>query len=112
MMSVFCGAPDCGANSHATARASRAAGLTFRPAVAKPGKKAKQIVIGTGKLHLHEGQKKPLFLHLNKAGWALLEKQGKLTIHATVTIKSTGVATVTSKRTLHLVFVEKKKKKH
>jgi Tol biopolymer transport system component len=112
MMSVFCGAPDCGANSHATARASRAAGLTFRPAVAKPGKKAKQIVIGTGKLHLREGQKKPLFLHLNRAGWALLEKQGKLAIHATVTIKSTGAPTVTSKRTLHLVYVKKKNKKH
>jgi Tol biopolymer transport system component len=110
MMKVFCGAPDCGANSHATARASRAAGLPFRPALAKPGKKAKQIVIGTGKLHLREGQKKPLFLHLNKAGWAMLEKQGKLTIHATVTIKSAGVPTVTSKKTLHLVFVKKKKK--
>ncbi len=112
MMSVFCGAPDCGANSHGTARASRAAGLPFRLARAKPSKKAKQVLIGKGKLHLHEGQTKPLFLHLNKAGWALLEKQGKLTIHASVTIKSTGLPTVTSKKTLHLVFVGKKKKKH
>jgi Tol biopolymer transport system component len=110
MMNVFCGAPDCGANSHATARASRAAGLPFRPALAKPGKKAKPILIGKGKLHLREGQKKPLLLHLNKAGWALLEKQGKLTIHATVRIKSTGAPTVTARHTLHLVFVGKKKK--
>jgi Tol biopolymer transport system component len=110
MMIVFCGAPDCGANSHATGTASKAAGLRFRPAPAKPGKKAKQILVGKGKLHLREGQKKPLLLHLNKAGWALLEKQGKLTIHATVTIKSTGAPTVTAKHTLHLVFAGKKKK--
>jgi Tol biopolymer transport system component len=110
MMNVFCGAPDCGANSHATARASRAAGLRFRPALAKPGKKAKQIPVGKGKLHLTEGQTKTLYLRLDKAGWALLEKQGKLTIHATVTIKSTGLPTVTSKHTLHLVFAKKNKK--
>jgi Tol biopolymer transport system component len=109
MMNVFCGAPDCGVNSHATGKASRAAGLRFRPASAKPGKKAKQVLVGKGKLHLTEGQKKTLYLHLNKAGWALLEKQGKLTIYATVTIKSTGLATVTSKRTLHLVLKQKKK---
>jgi Tol biopolymer transport system component len=111
MMNVFCGAPDCGANSHATGKASRAAGLRFRPASAKPGRKAKQILVGKGKLHLTEGQRKTLYLHLNKAGWALLEKQGKLTIQATATIKSTGLATVTSRHTLHLVFVDKKKKK-
>ena len=110
MMNVFCGAPDCGVNSHATGKASRAAGLRFRPATASGKKKAKQVLVGTGKLHLTEGQKKTLYLHLNKAGWALLEKQGKLTIYATVTIKSTGLATVTSKHTLHLVFKKKKKK--
>jgi Tol biopolymer transport system component len=109
MMKVFCGAPDCGASSRATGRASRAAGILVRPAAAKPGKKAKQILVGTGKLHLKEGQKKPLFLHLNKAGRKLLEKQGKLTIQATVTIKSTGAPTVTSKHTLHLVLKKKKK---
>lgn len=109
MMIVACGAPSCGANSHATGSASRAAGLRFRPAPAKAGKKAKQILVGKGKLHLTEGQTKTLYLHLNKTGWALLEKQGKLTIHATVTIKSTGLATVTSKHTLHLVFAKKKK---
>jgi Tol biopolymer transport system component len=110
MMIVACGAPDCGANSHATGKAYHAAGVSFRPASAKPGKKAKQILVGKGKLHLTEGQRKTLYLHLNKAGWALLEKQGKLTIHATVTIKSTGLASVTSKHTLHLVFKQKKPK--
>jgi Tol biopolymer transport system component len=110
MMIVACGAPDCGANSHATGSASRAAGLRFRPALAKTGKKAKQVLVGKGNLHLTEGQKKTLYLRLNKAGWALLEKQGKLTIHATVTIKSTGLATVTSKHTLHLIFAKKKKR--
>lgn len=110
MMNVFCGAPDCGANSHATAKASRAAGLSFRPALAKPGKKSKQVLIGKGKLHLTEGQTKPLFLRLDKTGRAMLERQGRLTIYATVTIKSTGAPTVTLKHTLHLVFKKKKKK--
>jgi Tol biopolymer transport system component len=111
MMNVFCGAPDCGANSHATGKVSRAAGLSFRPALAKPGKKAKQVLVGKGKLHLTEGQTKTLYLRLNRAGWTLLEKQGKLTIHATVTIKSTGLASETFKKTLHLVFKKTKKTK-
>jgi Tol biopolymer transport system component len=111
MMIVACGAPSCGANSHATGSASRAAGLTFRPALAKPGKKAKQILVGKGKLNLTEGQKKTLYLRLNKAGRTLIEKQGKLTIHATVTIKSTGAPTVTAKHTLHLVLKKKKPKR-
>ena len=111
MMNVFCGAPDCGANSHATGKVSRAAGLSFRPALAKPGKKAKQILVGKGKLHLLEGQTKTLYLRLNKAGWALLEKQGKMDIKATVTIKSTGLASETFKKTLHLVFKKTKKTK-
>jgi Tol biopolymer transport system component len=110
MMNVACGALDCGANSHATTRASQAAGLRFRPSPAKPGKKTKQILVGKGTLHLTEGQTKPLFLRLNKAGRALLEKQGKLDIQATVTIKSTGLPTVTSKKTLHLVFKKKTKR--
>jgi Tol biopolymer transport system component len=109
MTKVFCGAPDCGANSHATAKASRAAGIRIRPSLARAGKKSKQVVIGKGKLHLTEGQTKPLLLRLNKVGRAMLEKRGKLTIYATVTIKSTGAPTVTSKHTLHLVL---KKKKH
>lgn len=110
MMAVFCGAPDCGVNSHATAKASRAAGLPFRPALAKPGGKAKQILIGTGKLHLKKGQTKQLYLRLNKVGKALLQKQGKMVIKATVTVKSTGLPKVTSKRTLHVVLKTKKKK--
>lgn len=113
MMKVFCNAPDCGANSHGTAKVVGPPRTTHRPArvAAKPGKKANQIAIGKGKLHLLEGQTKTLYLQLNKAGRAMLEKQGKLDIHATVTIKSTGAPTVTSKRTLHVVL-KKKKKKH
>jgi Tol biopolymer transport system component len=111
MMIVACGAPGCGANSQATGKASRAAGLRFRPATASGKKKAKQILVGKGKLHLTEGQTKKLYLHLNKAGWALLESKGKLDIHATVTIKSTGLASETFKKTLHLVFKKKTKKK-
>jgi Tol biopolymer transport system component len=110
MMIVACGAPDCGANSHATARVSTAAGIRFRPAPAKAGKKAKQIPVGKGKLHLTEGQKKTLYLRLNKAGRTLLEKQGKLTIKASVTIKSAGAPTVTAKHTLHLVLKKKSKR--
>jgi len=111
MMNVFCGAPDCGANSHATTKAVIPAGIRFRPATASGKKKAKQTLVGKGKLHLTEGQTKTLYLRLNKAGWAVLEKQGKLTIQATVTIKSTGLASETFKKTLHLVF-KKKKTKH
>jgi Tol biopolymer transport system component len=108
MMIVGCNAPVCNVGGNGTAKASRAAGLAFRPALAKPGKKAKQIVIGKAKLHLTEGQSKPLLLKLTKAGKALFKKQGKLTIQATVTIKSTGAPTVTAKHTLH-VFLKKKK---
>jgi Tol biopolymer transport system component len=105
---VFCGAPDCGASARATTRAAVPAGIRRRPALAKAGKKAKKTLVGTGKLRLHEGQTKPLFLRLNNAGWALLKKRGKLDIQTTVTVKSTGLPTVTSKRTLHLVLKKKK----
>lgn len=114
MMIVGCNAPVCNVNATGSAkvvgppRTARRLGSL----AAKPGSGAKLIVIGKGKLHLREGQTKPLLFHLNKVGWALLEKQGKLDVHATVTIKSTGAPTVTSKRIVHLVFKPKKKKKH
>jgi Tol biopolymer transport system component len=108
MMIVGCNAPVCNVGGQGSARSSRAAGVGLRPALAKPGKKSRQILIGKGKLHLTEGQSKPLLLYLNKAGKALFKKQGKLTIKATVTIKSTGAPTVTAKKTLH-VFLKKKR---
>jgi hypothetical protein len=113
MMIVGCNAPRCNVGATGGTRAVGPPRTTARPGLAaKPGKKAKLIVVGKGKLNLRKGQTKTLALHLNKAGWAMLEKQGKLAIHATVTIKSTGAPTVTAKKTIHVVFVKKKKKKH
>jgi len=111
MMIVGCNAPKCSLGAQGTTRASRVTGTSFRPSAAKPGRKAKSVVIGKGKLSLREGQTKTLSMYLDKAGAALLKKQGKLTVRATVTIKSTGAPTVTAKHTLHLVS-KKKAKKH
>jgi TolB protein len=111
MMNVSCGAPDCGASTRGSSpKSSMAAGLRFRPATSSK-KKPKMILVGDGKLKLREGQTKVLSMYLNKAGRALLEKQGKLDIQATVKITSTGQATVIAKRTIHVVLATKKKKK-
>ena len=112
MMSVFCGAPDCGASTRGSSpKAVAPAGLRFRPATSSK-KKPKAILVGTGKLKLHEGEQKTLSMYLNKVGRAILEQRGKLDIQATVTVTSTGQAPVTSKRTIHVVLAGKKKKKH
>ena len=113
MMSVGCGAPDCGASTRGTAsKASVPAGLRFRPATSSK-KKPKTVVVGTGKLKLHEGQTKTLSMYLNKVGRAALERRGKLDIQAMVKITSTGQATVTAKKTIHVVLAKKKPtKKH
>jgi Tol biopolymer transport system component len=110
MMNVFCGAPDCGASTRGSSPKSAApAGVRFRVATGSK-KKPKQIVVGSGKLKLHEGQRKPLLMYLNKAGKELLKQQGKLDIQATVKVTSTGQAPVIAKRTIHVVLAEKKKK--
>jgi Tol biopolymer transport system component len=113
MMIVGCGAPDCGASARGKLpSASVPAGLNFRPATSSK-KKAKSIVVGTGKLKLREGQKKTLSMYLNKAGKAILERQGKLDIQTTVKVTSTGLKPVTSQRTIHVVLAKpKKKNKH
>jgi Tol biopolymer transport system component len=112
MLNVFCGAPDCGASTRGTSpKGAAPAGLRFRAATSSK-KKPKPIVVGTGKLKLHEGQTKPLLMYLNKAGKALLEQQGKLDIKATVKITSTGQAPVTATKTIHVVLKKKPKKKH
>lgn len=51
-------------------------------------------------------------MYLNMAGKALLERQGKLDIQATVKVTSTGQAPVTSTKTIHVVLAKKKSKKH
>jgi len=110
MMIVGCGAPDCGASTRGTApKASHAAGLRFRPATSSK-KKPKPIVVGSGKLKLTEGQKKPLLMYLNKAGKDLLKQQGKLDIEATVTVTSSGQKPVVAKKTIHVVLKQPKKK--
>lgn len=112
MLNVFCGAPDCGASTRGRASKGVApAGLRVRLATSSK-KKPKAIVVGSGKLKLHEGQTKPLLMYLNKAGKALLERQGKLDIQATVKVTSTGQAPVTSTKTIHVVLAKKKSKKH
>lgn len=112
MLNVFCGAPDCGASTRGTSpKGAAPAGLRFRAATSSK-KKPKPIVVGSGKLKLHEGQTKALLMYLNKAGRALLEQKGKLAIQATVTITSTGQATVTATKTIHVVLAKKKSKKH
>jgi len=111
MMIVGCGAPDCGASARATApKASIPAGLRFRPASGSK-KKPKQVVIGSGKLQLREGEEKPLSLYLNKVGKALLKQKGKLDFKATVTVTSTGQAPVTSTKTVRVSLKQPKKKK-
>jgi Tol biopolymer transport system component len=108
MMSVSCGAPDCGASTRGTSpKSAMPAGLTFRPATSSK-KKPKPIVVGSGKLKLREGQTKTLSMYLNKVGKAVLERKGKLDIQATVKITSTGQAPVTAKKTIHVVLAKKK----
>ena len=108
MMNVGCGAPDCGASARATApKASVPAGLRFRPATSSKKKaKPKQVLIGSGKLQLHEGEEKPLLLYLNRVGKALLQQKGKLDFKTT----STGLAPVTQTKTIHVVLKQPKKK--
>ncbi len=112
MLAVSCGAPDCGASTRGTSPKSAApAGVRPRSATSSKAK-PKLTLVGAGKLKLHEGQTKTLFMYLNKAGKELLKRQGKLDIQATVRVASTGQATVTSKKTIHVVLAKKKKKKH
>ncbi len=114
MMSVGCSAPSCGVATKGTARYVAPPSTAYRLATTSSKKKKKgQIVVGTGKLSLLEGQTKTLSMHLDKAGRALLEQQGRLDIQATVTITSAGQGTVTSTKTLHVVLAKpKKSKKH
>jgi Tol biopolymer transport system component len=110
MMIVGCGAPDCGASTRGSApKGAIAAGLRFRPATSSK-KKPKTVVVGTGKLKLHEGQTKTLSMYLNKVGRAALERRGKLDIQATVKITSSGQAPVTATKTIHVVLAKKKPK--
>ncbi len=110
MLIVGCGAPDCGASTRGSSpKAAAPAGIRPRPATSSK-KKPKPILVGSGKLKLHEGQTKPLLMYLNKAGKELLKQQGKLDIQATVKVTCTGQAPVTSKKTIHVVLAGKKKK--
>ncbi len=111
MMSVACGAPDCGASTRgSSSKAAAPAGIRPRAATSVKAK-PKPVLVGSGKLKLHEGQTKPLLMYLNKAGKELLKQQGKLDIQATVTVTSTGQAAVTAKKTIHVVLAGKKKKR-
>ena len=104
------GAPSCGTTTTGTARYAAPAGLPFRPATSSK-KKPSRIMVGRGRLNLREGETKTLSMHLNKAGRALLERQGKLDIQATVKFTAVGQATVTSQKTIHVVLKKQGKKK-
>jgi hypothetical protein len=49
--------------------------------------------------------------YLNEAGKELLKQAGELDIRATVTVTSTGLAPVTSKKTIHVVLKKPRKKR-
>jgi hypothetical protein len=105
------GGPSCAVVTTGTARYVGPPSTVFRPATISK-KKPKRIVVGKGKLNLLQGQTKTLFMHLNKSGKALLERQGKLDIQATVKITTVGQATVITKRTIHVVLAKPKHRKH
>jgi len=113
VLNVGCGAPDCGASVRGKVpSASVPRGLNFRPATSSKAKpKPKQVVVGSGKLKLREGQEKPLSMYLNKAGKELLKRKGKLDIQATVTVTSSGQAPVTATKTIHVVLKKPKPKR-
>jgi Tol biopolymer transport system component len=115
-MKVFCGAPACNVEGTGTAKASMAAGIRPRSALAatasakpKTSKKPKTIVVASGKVHVPSNQTRPLKLKLTKVAIAILKKVGKLKMTVTATTKIVGQAPVAETRTVE-VFAQPKKK--
>ena len=110
MLSVSCGAPACNVGGTGTAKASMAAGIRFRPALAATASaKPKAIVVASGKVHVPSNQKRVLKLKLSKLAIAILKKVGKLKMVVTVTTTIAGQAPVKEARTVE-VFAKAKKK--
>lgn len=117
-LKVFCGAPACNVNGTGTAKASMAAGIRFRPALAatasakpKTSKKAKTIVVASGKVYVPSNQTRALKLKLTKVAIAILKKVGKLKMALTVTTTIAGQAPVKETRTIEIFVKPKKSKK-
>jgi Tol biopolymer transport system component len=117
-MKVFCGAPACNVNGQGTAKASVAAGIRPRPALAatvsakpKTSKKPKTIVVASGKVHVPSNQTRILKLKLTKVAIAILKKIGKLKMSVTVTTTIAGQAPTKETRSVELFTKPKKAKK-
>jgi Tol biopolymer transport system component len=119
MMSVACGGPACNVGGQGTAKASMAAGIRPRPALAaraKPKtskKKPKTIVVASGKVHVPSNQTRILKLKLTKLAIAILKQTGKLKMSVTVTTTIAGQTPVKESHNFEL-FVKptKPKQKH
>jgi len=106
---VACGAKDCGVNSKATGKVSRAAGLPFRPLATSSAKaKPRTVVVAGAKMKVPAGKRKPVKLKLNKQGVALIRAKGKLNMKLTVTITIPGQKKVVKSKTVRLYIPKKK----
>lgn len=105
---VACGDKSCGVNSKATAKASRAAGLRFRPATVSAKKKPRTVVVASSKMKVPAGKRKPVKFKLNKQGVALIRAQGELKIKVAVTISIPGQKKVVKSKTIRLYIPKKK----
>ncbi len=111
-LSVSCGAADCGVNSTGYAKASRAAGLSFRPLVsAAPRAKAKpkNLLVASGKMKVPAGKSKPVKLKLTKVGLALIEATGAIRMNIAVKITAPGEATVVKSKTVRVYLAKSKR---
>jgi Tol biopolymer transport system component len=120
MLSVACGGPVCNAGGTGTSKASVAAGIRPRPALAAASsarpkgskKKPKTIVVAKGKVHVPSGQTRILKLKLTKLAIAILEKVGKLKMSVTVTTTIAGQAPFKETRSIEVVAKQKPTGKH
>lgn len=107
---VACGAKDCGVNSQGTAKASKAAGLRFRPLSATPSAKPKPrtIVVAKGKMRVPAGKRKPVKLKLTRRGVALIRAQGEIKMKVRVTITIPGQKKVVKQKTVRVYLAKAK----
>ena len=89
-----------------------AAGIVPLHGIARTARKAKNVVVGRGKLTVPAGATRALKLRLTRAGIALLRKRRTLTMKVAVTTKRTGLAKSTTSRTVRLKYVRAKPKRH
>jgi Tol biopolymer transport system component len=110
-LNVACYAADCGVNSTGYAKASRAAGLTFRPLIpteARAKAKPKNLLVASGKMKVPAGKSKPVKLRLTKAGLKLIEATGAIKMKITVKITAPGEATVVKSKTVRVYLAKGK----